>query len=81
MGRYAPLPYYLYIFIYIINSLPFLTIIPILSLFQGEICVAGSRVFIQEGIYDSFVKKLVEKAEKWVVGDPFDPNVQQGPQV
>nr|GMC98197.1 aldehyde dehydrogenase family 2 member C4-like [Ipomoea batatas] len=40
---------------------------------KGEICVAGSRVFVQEGIYDKFVEK--------VVGDPFDPNVQQGPQV
>ncbi|KAH6835330.1 aldehyde dehydrogenase 2C4 [Perilla frutescens var. hirtella] len=48
---------------------------------KGEICVAGSRVFIQEGIYDIFLNKLVEKVKKWVVGDPFDPNVQQGPQV
>lgn len=50
-------------------------------LFQGEICVAGSRLFIQEGIYDKFVKKLEEMAKTWVVGDPFDPNSQQGPQV
>lgn len=49
--------------------------------FQGEICVAGSRVFVQEGIYDKFVEKVVEKAKAKVVGDPFDPNVQQGPQV
>ncbi|XP_051152563.1 aldehyde dehydrogenase family 2 member C4-like [Andrographis paniculata] len=48
---------------------------------KGEICVAGSRVFIQEGIYDKFLAKLVEKAKAWVVGDPFDPNVSQGPQV
>nr|KYP49322.1 Aldehyde dehydrogenase family 2 member C4 [Cajanus cajan] len=48
---------------------------------KGEICVAGSRVFVQEGIYDEFEKKLVEKAKAWVVGDPFDPKVQQGPQV
>ncbi|XP_057966920.1 aldehyde dehydrogenase family 2 member C4-like isoform X2 [Malania oleifera] len=52
------------------------------SLFnKGEICVAGSRVFVQEGIYDEFVNRLVEKAKAWVVGDPFDPNVSQGPQV
>lgn len=49
--------------------------------FQGEICVAFSRVFVQEGIYDEFEKKIVEKAKTWVVGDPFDPKVQQGPQV
>ncbi|KAL1356688.1 hypothetical protein HN51_008675 [Arachis hypogaea] len=48
---------------------------------KGEICVASSRVFVQEGIYDEFEKKLVEKAKAWVVGDPFDPKSQQGPQV
>ncbi|KAL3839866.1 hypothetical protein ACJIZ3_024457 [Penstemon smallii] len=48
---------------------------------KGEICIAGSRVFVQEGIYDKFLIKLVEKAKAWVVGDPFDPSVQQGPQV
>ncbi|KAK4280864.1 hypothetical protein QN277_012429 [Acacia crassicarpa] len=48
---------------------------------KGEICAASSRVFVQEGIYDEFEKKLVEKAKAWVVGDPFDPNAQQGPQV
>lgn len=38
-------------------------------------------MFVQEGIYDEFEKKLMEKAKSWVVGDPFDPNSQQGPQV
>jgi coniferyl-aldehyde dehydrogenase len=36
---------------------------------------------VQEGIYDAFVKKSVELAKKSVVGDPFNPNVHQGPQV
>ncbi|GFQ03048.1 aldehyde dehydrogenase family 2 member c4 [Phtheirospermum japonicum] len=48
---------------------------------KGEVCVAGSRVFVQEGIYDKFLVKVVEKLKTWVVGDPFDPNVHQGPQV
>ncbi|XP_073150442.1 aldehyde dehydrogenase 1-like [Henckelia pumila] len=48
---------------------------------KGEICVAGSRVFVQQGIYDKFITKLAEKAKSWVVGDPFHPNVRQGPQV
>ncbi|XP_022987697.1 aldehyde dehydrogenase family 2 member C4-like [Cucurbita maxima] len=48
---------------------------------KGEICVAGSRVLVQEGIYDEFVKKISEKAKTWVVGDPFDPKVNYGPQV
>ncbi|KAL0392420.1 UNVERIFIED_CONTAM: Aldehyde dehydrogenase family 2 member C4 [Sesamum radiatum] len=48
---------------------------------QGQICVAGSRIFIQEGIYDKFIARLLEEVKTWVVGDPFDPNVNQGPQV
>ncbi|KAK8595622.1 hypothetical protein V6N12_064139 [Hibiscus sabdariffa] len=47
---------------------------------KGEICVASSRVFVQEGIYEKLEKKLVEKAKATVVGDPFDPKVHQGPQ-
>ena len=43
--------------------------------------MAGSRVYVQEGIYDEFVRKAAQSAKSWVVGDPFDPNVQQGPQV
>uniref|UniRef100_A0A803MQ46 Aldehyde dehydrogenase domain-containing protein n=2 Tax=Chenopodium quinoa TaxID=63459 RepID=A0A803MQ46_CHEQI len=48
---------------------------------KGEICVASTRILVQEGIYDEVAKKLTEKAKSWVVGDPFDPKVQQGPQV
>ncbi|XP_038998201.1 aldehyde dehydrogenase family 2 member C4-like [Hibiscus syriacus] len=47
---------------------------------KGEICVAGSRVYVQEGIYEKVEKKLVEKANAWIIGDPFDPLVNQGPQ-
>ncbi|GAB2300396.1 Aldehyde dehydrogenase 2 member C4 [Dionaea muscipula] len=48
---------------------------------KGEICVAGSRVIVQEGIYDELAMKLTQMAKSWVVGDPFDSNAQQGPQV
>ena len=48
---------------------------------QGEVCVAGSRVYVQEGIYDEFVKKTVEAAQSWKVGDPFDVTTNMGPQV
>ncbi|KAK3134013.1 hypothetical protein QOZ80_6AG0543940 [Eleusine coracana subsp. coracana] len=49
---------------------------------KGEACVAASRVYVQEGIYDQFEKKLAERMKSWVVGDPFnDPRVNQGPQV
>ncbi|MBE9143491.1 aldehyde dehydrogenase family protein [Planktothrix mougeotii] len=48
---------------------------------QGQCCCAGSRVFVEEKCYDEFVAKTVERAKQRVVGDPFDPQTQQGPQV
>jgi aldehyde dehydrogenase (NAD+) len=47
---------------------------------SGEVCCAGSRIYVQEGIYDKFLAKLKARAEKNVVGDPFDENTFQGPQ-
>lgn len=48
---------------------------------QGQVCCAGSRVFVQEGIYDKFVAAAVEAFNKVNVGDPLDPNTQMGAQV
>lgn len=48
---------------------------------QGQCCCAGSRIFVEADIYDEFVKKSVEKAKKTTIGNPFDPNTTQGPQV
>ncbi|KAH7299945.1 hypothetical protein KP509_24G037200 [Ceratopteris richardii] len=48
---------------------------------MGQCCTAGSRIFVQDTIYDAFVAKAVEKAKKRVVGDPFKPEVEDGPQV
>ena len=48
---------------------------------MGECCCAGSRTFVQEGIYDEFVKKSVARAKARVVGDPYDPKCESGPQV
>ena len=45
---------------------------------QGEVCSAGSRLFIQETIYDEFVEKLVKAFENVKVGDPLDPQTQMG---
>lgn len=45
----------------------------------GQNCVAGSRTFVHERIYDEFVKRISEKAEKQVLGDPFDDGVDCGP--
>jgi aldehyde dehydrogenase (NAD+) len=48
---------------------------------SGEVCSAGSRLFIQEGVYDTFLSKFVDYVEKNVkVGDPFDPETVQGAQ-
>lgn len=49
---------------------------------QGQICTATSRILVQDGIYDKFVdafRKQVKNISK--VGDPFDENTFQGPQV
>jgi len=48
---------------------------------QGQCCCAGSRLMVQEGIYDEFVKKATERAKKRTVGDPFASGTEQGPQV
>ena len=48
---------------------------------QGQVCCAGSRVFVQEGIYDKFVAAAVDAFQKIRVGDPLDPNTQMGSQI
>lgn len=48
---------------------------------QGQVCCAGSRVFVQEDIYDKFVEELVAAFKKIKVGDPLDPNTQMGAQI
>ena len=48
---------------------------------MGQNCCAGTRIFVQEGIYDEFLKKATERAEKIVVGDPWSKETEQGPQV
>jgi aldehyde dehydrogenase (NAD+) len=48
---------------------------------QGQMCCAGSRVFVEQKIYYEFVEKSVARARKRVVGDPFDPGTELGPLV
>jgi aldehyde dehydrogenase (NAD+) len=48
---------------------------------HGQCCCAGSRVFVEDEIYDRFVERSGERAKKRKVGDPFDPTTEQGPQV
>lgn len=42
-----------------------------LFLNHGQCCIAGSRVFVHEKIYDEFVRRSAEEAKKRKVGDPF----------
>ncbi|XP_039090764.1 aldehyde dehydrogenase X, mitochondrial [Hyaena hyaena] len=48
---------------------------------MGQCCCAGSRTFVEESIYDEFLERTVEKAKQRRVGNPFDLDTQQGPQV
>ncbi|KAI0319931.1 aldehyde dehydrogenase [Amylostereum chailletii] len=48
---------------------------------HGQACCAGSRIFVQSGIYDKFLKAFTEKATSLKLGDPFARDSYQGPQV
>lgn len=48
---------------------------------QGQVCVAASRLFVQSGIYDEFVKRAAEYAKSIKIGAPTDLTTQHGPQV
>jgi betaine-aldehyde dehydrogenase len=46
---------------------------------SGESCIAGSRLFVQRSIYDTFVARLVQGAKRLRVGDPSREDTQMGP--
>ena len=48
---------------------------------QGQVCCAGSRIFVQEGIYDEFVEKLAQAFKSVKVGDPMCMQTQMGSQI
>ncbi len=52
-----------------------------LYLNQGQCCCAGSRLFVQEQVHDQVVERLAARAQERKLGDPFDPETEQGPQV
>jgi aldehyde dehydrogenase (NAD+) len=52
-----------------------------LFLNQGQCCCAGSRLLVQDKVYDAMVEKLAERTQKRKVGDPFDASTEQGPQI
>ena len=45
---------------------------------QGEVCTHGTRVFVQDGIYEAFCARLKERTAKLRIGDPLDLNTQIG---
>jgi betaine-aldehyde dehydrogenase len=47
----------------------------------GQVCSNGTRVFVQRGLHDRFVARLVERTKTIRIGDPLDPETQMGPLV
>jgi len=45
---------------------------------QGQVCLCGSRLLVQKGIYDEFLKAFVDKTSAMNVGDPADPETSLG---
>lgn len=45
---------------------------------QGHVCCAGSRLFVQEGVADKLIRKLKDRIETLIVGDPLDKNTDVG---
>ncbi|CAG8721938.1 6365_t:CDS:2, partial [Gigaspora rosea] len=48
---------------------------------HGQSCAAGSRVYVEEPIYDNFIEKFKTYAQNIKVGDPFHKDTYQGPQI
>ena len=48
---------------------------------SGQDCTAGSRVYVQETIYDKFLDLLVQKVKAQIIGDGFDEQSGGGPVV
>ncbi|MDC0533430.1 aldehyde dehydrogenase [Candidatus Pelagibacter sp.] len=46
---------------------------------SGQSCIAGSRLYLQSKIYDEFLNKLIDKAEKIKLGGPLENDTQMGP--
>ena len=45
---------------------------------QGEVCLCGSRIYVQQGLYDEFLEKMVARTKKLKVGNPFDSETEVG---
>ena len=45
----------------------------------GQNCIAASRIYVEETVYDEFVGMMVQKAKERLVGDPLDRRTEHGP--
>ena len=45
---------------------------------QGEVCSNGTRVFVERGLHNAFIDRLLARTERMVVGDPLDPATHVG---
>jgi len=48
---------------------------------QGQVCCAGSRLYVEKGVFDQVVEGVAEHAKKIKIGSGFDPSVSMGPLV
>ncbi len=48
---------------------------------SGQVCAAGTRIFVQRDIYDNFVEQLTKYTQGMTMGDPLDPKTKMGPLV
>lgn len=48
---------------------------------HGQVCSSGSRLFVEDKVYDRVIDKLTEMNRNYKVGDPFEPDTDQGPQI
>ncbi len=45
---------------------------------QGQICLSGARILVEESVYERFLERFVARTRKLVIGDPLDPRTEQG---
>jgi acyl-CoA reductase-like NAD-dependent aldehyde dehydrogenase len=48
---------------------------------QGQVCCAGSRLFVAESVHDEFLDRFMTRARRLKIGDPLRPDTEMGPQV
>src|SRR3954451_21747551 len=45
---------------------------------QGQVCLCGSRLFVERPVYNEFVERFIERTAQLCLGDPLDDNTEQG---